>query len=273
VLLLIGVAGHGAVVAGGPAADEARAAARAVAAAAGALLVLGLAGAFLGQLLAFNLPPDPLLPDARLLLAQPWGRAWTVQLGLALATTAMLGALPSSRAASTFGIPCVVALSFAPAFGGHAAAETRRALAIALDGVHVLAAGAWLGSLAVVAASVRWSGAGTGAALLYRSRRLSPVALVCAALVALTGVGSSWMRLAGGEALLASPYVRWLAVKVGLFGGVLALGWVNWRRGAPRLARSGDAGTVRASVAFELLFALCLVGATAALVNTSPPGE
>jgi putative copper resistance protein D len=273
VLLLIGVAGHGAVVAGGPAADEARAAARTVAAAAGAVLALGLAGSFLAQLLAFNLSPDPLLPDARLLLAQPWGRAWTVQLGLALATTALLAVPPSWRAASTLGIPCVVALSFAPAFGGHAGAESRRALAIALDGAHVLAAGAWLGTLAVMSACTRWSEPEAGTALLYRIRRLSPLALVSAAVVAATGVGSSWMRIAGGDALLASPYVRWLALKVALFAGVLALGWLNWRRGTPRLAWSGDARVVRASVACELLVALCVVGATAALVSTSPPGE
>jgi putative copper export protein len=72
--------------------------------------------------------------------------------------------------------------------------------------------------------------------------------------------------VAGATELWRAPYSRWLALKVLLFLGVLALGFLNWRR-----TGRGDTRGVRTTVARELLLAGAVVLVTAVLVNTPLP--
>jgi putative copper export protein len=261
-----------------PADAEARAAAARLGVAAGGFLLIGLIGSFTAQLLAFNLPPDPLLPDARLLLSQSWGRAWSVEVLLALlgvsgflvARAAQTASSEAQAAAETVCTLAVVALAFTPAFTGHAGSHQPIVLSVGADGIHVLAAGTWLGTLAVLFATATWSREG-GAALLERVRRFSPLALTAAPVVAITGLVSAWLRLTHLSDLWLTAYGRTLALKVALFLGVLALGWLNWRRRTARLAESGEPSAMRASMGAELLMTLAVLAATAFLLATPLP--
>jgi putative copper export protein len=240
-------------------------------------MLVGSAGAFTVQLLTFNLPPDPLLPDARFLLRRSWGLAWMAQLIL---TAIEIVALVASRfriAAPVEGSPLgilvslpVIALAFTPAFAGHAISHHPRIVSIGADGLHVLAAGAWLGSLTCLALVTSPSREGASV-FLRRLRAFSPVALTCAPVVAVTGVLSAGLRLTTPSDLWRSGYGRLLSFKVVLFLVVVALGFHNWWRATPKLRSTGEWGDMRKSVAWELAFALAVVGATAVLLTTQLP--
>jgi putative copper export protein len=267
-LLMIGAVTCSLVVLRAQVDQSARAGAHGLGGVSAVCLLLGLLGTFSAQLLAFNLPPDPLLPDARVLLVQPWGRGWSAQVVLALLA---IGGFAKARPSAAGFWPAATAvlvllLAFTPGLTGHAAGEEARALAVSLDGLHVLAAGMWLGTLAALSATMPWSASDAGTTALRRIRRFSPIALASAPIVAGTGVASGWLRVAGATEFWSTPYVRWLALKVLLFVGVLALGFLNWRR-----TRREDPRGVRTTVARELLLAGAVVVVTAVLVNTPLP--
>jgi len=74
-------------------------------------------------------------------------------------------------------------------------------------------------------------------------------------------------------ALWTTPYGRVLLIKLGLFTLVGAVGAYNWRVTTPRVLATGGISRLRAAIAFELGFAVLLLGATAVLVATPPPAE
>jgi putative copper export protein len=98
-------------------------------------------------------PDESLTPDSlRALLDTNWGRAWWIQ--LAAAVTAFAGFLIAHRKAAagwSLAAMGVLVLAFTPALSGHAlTAPGPPSLGILADGVHVLSAGGWLGSLLTV---------------------------------------------------------------------------------------------------------------------------
>ena len=240
----------------------------------GTLMMLSLLTQFAAQLLEFNLPPDPLVPDARTLLALPWGRVWSVQFVLALIATRAYGRAKRGGGAIWRVLAfLVVVLAFTPAFAGHAAAEAARPIALSADGVHVLAAGMWLGTLGALAFTAGRNLPPGGTLLLGRVRRFSRWALVAAPVVALSGVVSAWLRLGQLPELWGSSYGRVLMLKLLLFACVGAVGFFNWRRATPKLVESGDSAAIRASIRWELVLALAVILVTAFLVTTPPPSE
>jgi putative copper export protein len=249
-----------------------RSAAR-VGAGASLLLLVGLGIVFTAQLLAFNLPPDPLAADARALVRLPWGRVWAVQAVLALITSRAF--LRAGRPGAVWGglALLTLALALSPAFAGHAVAEASRAISVVADGLHVLTAGLWLGTLGALALSSQRTTTEEAPLLLARIRRFSRLALAAVPVLVLTGAASAWLRLEQLPALWGSSYGRLLLVKLALFAGVGAMGFYNWRRATPHLAAGGDPAAVRRSIRTELLLAFAVVLVTALLVTTPPPGE
>ena len=234
------------------------------------LLIPALIAGFIAQVLSFREPAEPVGDVVRLVLSIPWGRVWLLQLILALLLTVFF-AMAKTRAVAWVPVAfAAIALAFTPAFAGHAAAvEEWGRLARMADGLHVLAAGVWLGSLANLALAVRQEP--DGGILLARLARFSPLALVSAAVIAATGVTSAWIHLTRLSDLWGSPYGRLLSVKVLVFLGVLAAGAYNWRRATPRLRESADPRAMRKTIAAELAFAAVLILVTAWFVATSPP--
>jgi putative copper resistance protein D len=244
-----------------------------VGAGASGLLLIGLALVFTAQLLAFNLPPDPMLPDARALIGLPWGRVFSVQSVLALLTA--VGFLGAGRPGGSWALLALLALALAvtPAFAGHAGADDPKALSVAADAVHVLCAGLWLGTLAALALTSRPFRPESAPLLLRRVRRFSKLGLTAAPVLLLSGSASAWLRLGRLGELWGSTYGRVLLVKLVVFAGVALAGLFNWRRATPQLAASGDPEVLRRSMRNELLLALAVVVITALLVTTPPPGE
>ena len=270
----------------GPPLDDARRAA-AYGARASVLLLPALALVFLFQLIAFHDPATPIADDARLLLSLHWGRVWLAQAGLAVAGAVAyarsLASLPPSGATSGYGSGrlaptaaglAAVALAFTPALAGHAIAEEGwTGFAVAADGLHVLGAGAWLGTLAVIALlSLPAVAGGGGSRLLGRVRAFSPLALGSASVVAATGAAAILMRFERFSDVWATGYGRWFAAKLVLFACLASAAAWNWRRATPHLAAAGDPARMRRSIRTELALALLVLLATAFLVASPPPG-
>ncbi|MER6139384.1 copper resistance protein CopC [Streptomyces sparsogenes] len=137
-------------------------------------------------------------------------------------------------------------LAFGLAFGGtvvsvglaatwamaeHASVGIQSALAMPVDVVHMLAVGVWLGGLGALVATLRAGEPIERAAV----RRFSRLAFGSVVALVLTGVYQSWRQVGSWSALTGTDYGRWLLVKIGLVGVLLAIAAVS-RRWTARLA-------------------------------------
>jgi copper transport protein len=236
---------------------------------ASALLLPILIAVFALQVLGFRDPEESLTSAAETMFTIRWGHVWALNLLAAvLVLVAFRFARRGTRGAWIAAAVLSTALAFCPGLNGHAAAvETFPLLAIALDGLHVLCAGAWLGSLAIIAETSRGA---SGPLVLQRLRAFSPVALGCAATILVTGTATAWIHLEHFSDLTQTVYGRWLVAKLALVLCVVGLGAWNWRQATRRLAETGHADPVRRSMKLELVFAVFVLLATAVLVATSP---
>lgn len=238
----------------------------------GAVLIVVTALARLGmQLAAVRDPFTGTGPGVRVILAgTTWGKAWLVQVVLALVALAAF-----ARQRWGLALVAVLGLAFTPAFSGHAIGSSRWPLiAVLLDGLHTLAAAMWIGAMAMLAASIavpRQSGRPELALSMIAA--FSPLALSAAATVALTGGLAGAMHLGSLEALGSSRYGRTLLIKVGIVLAVVALGAFNWKRAGPQAMQQGDERSMARSIRAELAVSLFVLLATAALIVTPPPGE
>lgn len=250
------------------------------------LLVLGAAGRLAAELVVFRDPFESWGSELQLLVgATSFGRAWAVQAGLALLACMTFFVASRGKAldagptpAWLVGLLVTLGLACTPAFSGHAAGSTHlRLLAISSDVAHVIAGGAWLGTLGVIA----WVAARARAhdqpidreRLIAWIGRFSPLALACAALVGVTGVLASWLHLDAISSLWGSPYGQRLLIKVGVLSVILGFGAYNWKKSRGKVAVSGDPARLPGSVTSELAAGLVILLVTAVLVTTPPPGE
>ncbi len=270
----------------GDAGVDVRAASTRGAARAGLIAALSLGALAIARLLAqsYALHGREGALDASLvgttLLQTTWGWGWLLQVaGTVLAIAGFSAALrprPDGASRGRGWGPAMVGaalLAMSPALSGHAAATGP--LAAAADGVHVLAAGGWLGTLAVLLlAGVPAAAAANGArgrSLAALVEAFSPIALACAAALAATGVLSAALHLPSVAALWTSGYGRTLLVKLALLSGVFATGAYNWRRVRPALSAGEGDRRFRRSARAELAIGLLVLLATAVLVATAPP--
>ncbi|MES2304629.1 MAG: copper resistance protein CopC [Gemmatimonadota bacterium] len=204
-----------------------------------------------------------------------WGWSWLAQLALTLAAVVLFR---RARATSHWMPVRVVTLflAFTPAFSGHAiAAERLVPLAVLSDGLHILGAAGWLGTLAVMlivsitAAVGSTEDHGTLAAELVTA--YSPVALTCAALAGLTGVASAWIHIGHLSELLTTAFGRVLLLKLTILSLVVATGAYNWRRVLPALGDRVGAARVVRSASVEALIAILVLFVTAVLVSLPTP--
>lgn len=212
--------------------------------------------------------------------ATAWGRAWLLQVAAAVVALVLVPFATRAESASWELLACVaVLLAASPAMSGHAAAAPRwTALAVGADTLHVLGAAGWLGSLTfvlavgvpVLNASIVDDRFSTIASLV---NTFSPVALVFASVVVLTGIASATLRLGSVAALWTSVYGRTLLVKLVLLLGVLGTGAFNWRRVRPALGSEVATTRLRRSATVELAVAVLVVIVTAVLVATPTPAD
>jgi len=265
-----------------PVADRAAYGAWHLAAAAAALSALTLLVRLWLQSAALNGAADAFDGEAldALVTGTVWGAGWTLQ---AIATVAffiglMVSRAPHGRSVGWMGAAvAALLLAAVPALSGHASAvEGWTALAFASDWLHVLGAGAWVGTLATLvlaglpAAASASAGEGT-AAFARMVGAFSPVALTGAGLAAGTGVVNSLFHLHAVPQLWETGYGRMLLLKLALLAVVAWLGFYNWRYVLPALHTPPAPARLRRSAGAELAAGVAVILATAILIALPPP--
>jgi putative copper export protein len=155
---------------------------------------------------------------------------------------------------------------------GHAAGTPDwRALAIVSDGVHVLSASSWLGTLAIVllaglTAARRQTPEVSGPFVRSLINAFSPVALASAGIAAVTGVFATWLHVGTIPNLWGTRYGITLLVKLAILAVIALTGFYNWRFVQPRLGT--DEATIRLerSARVEVAVAVLVLLVTAVLV-------
>ncbi|MBA3672051.1 MAG: CopD family protein [Gemmatimonadaceae bacterium] len=214
-----------------------------------------------------------------------WGWGWLLQLtGIVLAGAGFHGARTArvtAGAGSAATAPVLwwrlaglgaVLLAFSPGLSSHASAAPRlRTLAMLADGLHVLGASSWLGTLSVVllaglSVTVVDRVAGGGAFVRDLITAFSPVALVSAGIAATTGVFAAWLHVGTVPNLWGTRYGVTLLVKLGVLGVVALTGFYNWRFVQPRLGTAEATTQLRRSARVEVTVAVVVLLVTAVLV-------
>lgn len=230
----------------------------------------------------------PMVP--MLLQGSSWGRAWWLQLGATLVVAmGLIGAVRTASptdtatthrwiervrgAATPVAAVATLLLAFTPALASHAKSSPRFATAaVVADGLHVLGAGGWLGTLAVTIAAgfpaAVALGAMRGEAVAALVRAFSPIALCFAAVVAGTGTFAAWLHLQSLDALWNSPYGRVLLWKLATLSLVAGTGAYNWKRVVPALGNDRTATHINRSARVEVGIGVIVVLITAILVAT-----
>jgi copper transport protein len=188
--------------------------------------------------------------------------------GVAMAVAAGVSALGAVFAAIAPMYPVVEPVVYAAAFllvpipsiAGHALDPGRSRLEFVDDVVHVAAASVWLGGLLALGLALRQGARGAV------MRRVSNIAVVAVAVLALTGVVRALSELSTVSQLWTTGYGRALIAKSVLLLVLVAIGWVNRYRLVPRQ----DVLGLRRSVAVELVLFAGLIVAVALLTELRP---
>ena len=174
------------------------------------------------------------------------------------------------------------------AWSGHAAAsEGVRGLLHRLnDGVHLLAAGLWIGAIGwfalLTVAAHRHCDRFAPGPVLDAVHRFAPLGAALVAIVAVTGLINAQLifGLDNSSAVLATDYGWLLAAKIGMVAGMLVCGAVN-ATASRRAVRAPGGSSVppgavlkalRVSLIAEFVLAMAILGVVAVLGALSPGG-
>jgi len=190
-----------------------------------------------------------------------WGAGWTAA---GWAAVASLGAAMLARFATrlrpVLGLLGALAVAFTVPLVGHGGAHGTL-IRFAHAG-HLLGAGLWIGTLAVLILTTWaiWQSTGSAVALLSNLLAcFSPLALAGAALVGASGVVMSWQHIQPIATLWETDYGRTLAAKVAVVASVGLLGALNWRRFGPRVADEGARVDLRRAARSEVAIAFFVI--------------
>lgn len=225
---------------------------------------------------ALALRKDLVVP---MLTTTVWGMGWLF--GVVGAVLLAFGWILSRRRVA-LGTPLALSgalgMIFSPALSGHAAASTHFVLSVMLDVLHVAAAGLWIGGLLMVLiagipAMRRLENGNPQAAVSALVNSFHPLALFCAPLVIVAGVGTAWLRLATLPALWQTEYGMTLIRKTVLVAFVLAMGAFNAYRARRRLTEAAGTKRLLVTGGIELAFAAIVLALTTILVTQPVPTE
>ena len=180
-----------------------------------------------------------------------FGRVWTVRAGLLVALCVAGIAIQRWRSVDRMYALCAFAALVAAAYlgalawAGHAAAGqgAEEAAQKIADVTHLLAAGAWLGSLPALVDALGAHRSGDVAA--KTARRFSTLGLASVIALVASGFVNAWYQVGTVPALIGTLYGRLLLVKLALFAAMIVIAVVNRGVLAPRVA-DADYGARRA---------------------------
>jgi putative copper export protein len=231
-----------------------------------ALAMLAVGVRALAQAAGLAFPGESLTPlfldvfrcgDLRSLLLIQSGAAVVAFASFAVARTGAILAWISAAGA-------MLLLAVVLGLDGHASAAEAPLIPIAAATLHVVGAGAWLGTLWHLWRAIHTPSAGRLVAAFHR------VALLGAGIVVVSGAIQAWGLIASPADLIASPWGRLLLAKLALVVVVLFLGHRHWRGATADLA-AGDRRQIARSFSVEVVVALAVVLLSALLATTSPP--
>jgi putative copper resistance protein D len=211
-----------------------------------------------------------------------FGKVWMIRLILmiilVLATLKLKS--PAGRLSWVFPTLCA-GLLVSLAGVGHTQMESgiTHFIHIGADGLHLLAAGAWLGGLvslfSLVARAVRTSSPDWDAEASNAAIRFSGMGYLAVATLIVSGLINSWF-LIGSPSNLGTPYGQLLIVKLVLFGGMLGLAGVNRLLIVPKLIKanvghqSRGLASLRRHIAGEQALGLAIISIVSALGTMQP---
>jgi putative copper resistance protein D len=172
------------------------------------------------------------------------GKAWLVRLALSL----LLAAALSWRSASSLRLALSGLLLASIALTGHANMDegTRGVLHILNDALHVLAGGAWLGSLlALPGCLARLRDPGFCTEAKTALRRFSSAGHLAVALVIATGIVNTVLVLQRWPTDFASTYQMLLATKIAFVAGMTGLAVMNRYIFVPRMLTQRDRAIIQ----------------------------
>ncbi len=211
---------------------------------------------------------------ADLLFGSTFGRGWMLQ--VAALTALLLWLRPQSPRWSPLLYACG-ALAISASFLGHpAAVPDVPMLAMGFDAIHVLAAGGWAGAIVMLALAalpqLRFVPP-TDRLRVARDllRGFSPLALTCAAILALTGAVSGWLQLREVGLVFGSDYGLMLVRKVIVVLFIAAVGAYHWKVVQPAVDNERSISRFRMSLALDVALVLLVLVFTTLLTGTAPP--
>lgn len=211
-----------------------------------------------------------------------WGLTALAWLLLGLAAVPALRRPTPRRVAPLFVPLAFIALE--PALSGHPSTQSPVALLFPANVLHVVAMAVWVGGLASLvlilpAATRELEPADRSRLIAATLARFSPIALLCVAVVLLSGIGQAYAYVRHPDNLFDTAYGRAVLIKLVLLVALLIpLGAYNRYRSVPRLERiaaggeaPGRAGLlVRRTLRGEVALVLVVLAVTAALAGYAP---
>jgi copper transport protein len=228
------------------------------------------------------------------LVGTGWGAGWFLHLGVvALGGLGLVLAGPRGEHGRGWAVlgAAALLLPLVPTLQGHAwGVEGLRPFAVSAQYLHVLGVGLWLGGLLLLL----FLGLPAAGAEAKRRAKISDgepapegeqvpplarvvnafsrMALPAVVIFLASGGVLNWIHTGGDvQVYLGTTYGRTLLLKLGLVGGILALGFYNWRRVRPSLAEKADAGALRIPASVEAVLGLLVLLVTAVLVAIPVP--
>jgi len=208
-----------------------------------------------------------------MLTSTQFGRDWETRLGLAAAVGLAgikLGRDDRIQSAAGLTVAALAALLLAAlAWAGHAGAAPgwRGYTLLMADGLHLVAAGAWIGGLVPLALLLSAARTAATAESLRVARnatlRFSTVGVAAVSTLAVTGALNTWAQLGGWADFVDTLYGRILLLKTVIFVAMVAVAAVNRLRLTPRLVASDR--LTDASEALHQLRRNCWIEACAGL--------
>jgi len=245
-------------------------------------LVIGLAsGAIWFAIEASVMSGAPLRSIDRSIIGTMWtdttfGRVWTMRAGFVVALFALGVAIRESSRARIrvlIGAATLVAAAYVAslAWTGHAAAGegAEEAVQKIADVVHLLAAGAWLGSLPALVDTLGPTHPREVAA--RAARRFSLLGLISVSALIASGFVNTWYQVGGIPPLVGTLYGRLLVLKLALFVAMIVIAIVNRGILAPRVAEDDQARrALRRNALVEIALGLGIVVVVGRLGVTVP---
>lgn len=144
--------------------------------------------------------------------------------------------------------------------------------------LHVIGGALWLGTLFVLVVAALPAALHPsvpveqrGLAVAWMVRAFSPLALIGASLLALTGVITAVRHVKYLEAMWTTPYGYTLDIKLIAVLAVAAFGYWNWQRLKPRLGDETAARELRTNARYEIAMACVVLVITGVLVSIPSP--